>query len=152
MTKTLMREKSISAPQERIWDILVDVEGWAKWDADVKTARLEGNFKEGAKGFLIDAFGARSDFEITAIDRLRAYSNMYFLADNGLLRFTHEIRGESSPYTVRFIAVFDGENADKNHSLMGEGLARTMENALDNLAALAVCEGAAYKSQEITCA
>jgi len=53
------------ASPQTIWAIWTDVENWANWDTELRSAQLEGSFQLGAKGLLVPKKGVKSAFEIT---------------------------------------------------------------------------------------
>ena len=46
---TAVGEVQIAAPQQTVWDVLSDIDGWPRWNADVKSAQLEGPLSVGSK-------------------------------------------------------------------------------------------------------
>ena len=42
-------EIQIAAPQETVWGMLSDINGWPRWNADVKSAQLDGPLAVGSK-------------------------------------------------------------------------------------------------------
>ncbi|MEO1259930.1 MAG: SRPBCC family protein [Bacteroidota bacterium] len=56
-----------TAPPAAIWKVWTDVPNWSNWDTGLKSAELEGEFGEGAKGKLIPDKGPKSKFMITEV-------------------------------------------------------------------------------------
>ena len=42
-------EIEINADPDTIWDVLVDIKNWPRWNPDIKSASLEGDVAEGSK-------------------------------------------------------------------------------------------------------
>ncbi len=42
-------EIQIAAPQETVWGVLSDINGWPRWNADVKSAQLDGPLAVGSQ-------------------------------------------------------------------------------------------------------
>jgi uncharacterized protein YndB with AHSA1/START domain len=92
-----------TATRERIYALWSDPAGWSRWDPQVKSVRLAGAVRVGARGKLQGTGGPESDFEITAAEPgVRfAYSVMAPLARieftrtfeaGDAVRFTHRVR------------------------------------------------------------
>lgn len=93
-----------TAKAEKIWQIWTDVSKWNTWDAGLKKAKLDGIFKEGAKGILIPDRGPKSKFIIEKIRNDTSYVlktkipfgwliiHRYIERKNGLLSFTHDVQ------------------------------------------------------------
>jgi uncharacterized protein YndB with AHSA1/START domain len=45
---TAAGEIQIAAGPETVWDVLTDINGWPRWNADVKSARMEGPLAVGS--------------------------------------------------------------------------------------------------------
>jgi uncharacterized protein affecting Mg2+/Co2+ transport len=58
---------SVDNSKEKVWETLIDVENWNVWDTELKSAKLNGEFKVGAKGILIPNKGPKLNFYISEI-------------------------------------------------------------------------------------
>ena len=50
------KEIVIAAPNEKVWQVLTDIDHWSEWQSDVTTAKLDGELKKGT-GFRWKAKG-----------------------------------------------------------------------------------------------
>ncbi len=100
------KEVSIStdATKQQIWKLWEDVSNWNKWDKEVETSEIFGEFKPGTQGALKPKSGPKIKFEILSVDHLREFSTRSFLPlakmdfihemfeKNGHLYIRHKIR------------------------------------------------------------
>lgn len=94
-----------SASKEQIWSLWTRPETWGSWDGGLKSAQVDGVFKQGARGQLIDVSGRSSSFTITVVELLRNYAfevklplarltvrRFFEASGNGETIFTHDVR------------------------------------------------------------
>jgi hypothetical protein len=86
-----------------IWQLWTNVDRWAEWDTELRSASLIGEFRLGAVGQLIPRRGVASSFEITQFQIGQSYTLTIALplcqlqiqrylstTPDGLNYFTHE--------------------------------------------------------------
>ena len=67
--------RDIAAPVDRVWSLLVDVDGWPRWGPSVRRGAVDaGDLEMGSRGTVTTALGLRLPFEITAFRPGRAWS------------------------------------------------------------------------------
>ncbi len=113
-----------AASSEAIWRVWTDVPNWHQWDEGLKSARLDGAFRTGAKGWLIPNKGPKSKFVITAIEPNKSYVfktkipfgwlvvERRLESNSGLTRFTHEVQ------FTGILKKFFGKRLGKNYRAM----------------------------------
>jgi Polyketide cyclase / dehydrase and lipid transport len=65
---------AINNTVDKVWQILVDVALWHKWDTELKEANLEGDFVLNAKGTFIPKKGPKLKFYISEIISNKSYT------------------------------------------------------------------------------
>lgn len=101
----------VYAPPERVWAVWNDVAGWPRWDTELVSASLAGNFAEGSKRTLKPRGAPTSSFTLTEVTPGRSYTFTTTLPLGELhvrrtlgsgpeVTFTHEVRstGLSAPF------------------------------------------------------
>ena len=63
----------ISAPPDRVWQIMSDIESWPEWTGTTKSATLHGPLERGAKATLEVDGTPKSSFVVTAIEPGRSF-------------------------------------------------------------------------------
>ncbi|WP_424244894.1 hypothetical protein Dip510_002170 [Elusimicrobium posterum] len=53
---------------EKLWNLFSDVSKWTQWNANIESARLGGDFKEGAKGYIKLKDQPDQPFTVTSIE------------------------------------------------------------------------------------
>ncbi|MEQ8719521.1 MAG: SRPBCC family protein [Acidimicrobiales bacterium] len=68
--RTLWTGRDIAAPASTLWDLLTDLDAWARWGPSVRSATLvgSGTLRSGARGTVTTALGVSLPFEVTAWD------------------------------------------------------------------------------------
>lgn len=69
-------QRSIAAPAERVWDILVDVDAWPTWGPTVERAVLDsgGALELGSRGKIRTPVGVWLPFTVTEFDAGRYWA------------------------------------------------------------------------------
>jgi hypothetical protein len=65
---------AINNTVDKVWQTIVDVELWPKWDTELKEATLEGNFILNAKGSITPKKGPKLEFYISEIIPNKSYT------------------------------------------------------------------------------
>ena len=65
---------AINTTTEKVWQTLIDVENWHKWDTEIIEANIEGNFVIGAKGTMKPKTGPKLKFYISEIISNQSYT------------------------------------------------------------------------------
>ncbi len=96
--------ETTTALPEAIWAVWTDVPNWHQWDSGLKSASLDGEFRQGAKGRLIPDRGPKSKFVIAEVDPGKGYTFKtkipfgWLIIDrrlevkNGVTHFTHDVQ------------------------------------------------------------
>ncbi|MEM0963437.1 MAG: SRPBCC family protein [Bacteroidota bacterium] len=94
----------VAASPEAVWQIWTDVDGWPRWDTELREARIDGDFAEGTRGRLQPISGPSASFEITDLDPGHSYTirtrlpmaglyvrRSWAPAGEGSIAITHEV-------------------------------------------------------------
>jgi hypothetical protein len=65
---------TVNSNINKLWETLIDVPTWHLWDTELIEARLDGNFKLGAKGTMIPKKGPKLKFYISEITNQKSYT------------------------------------------------------------------------------
>ncbi|MCH9667833.1 MAG: SRPBCC family protein [Actinomycetia bacterium] len=94
-------ERSVAAPADRVWRVLVDLDAWPLWGPSVRGAELDGGGRElgrGSRGSVDTALGFSLPFVVTEFDAGR-----YWAWEVGGVPATgHEVIGDVVGCRVRF--------------------------------------------------
>ena len=96
---------TLRADPDVLWRVWTDVEGWPRWDDELKAAALEDAFGEGARGRLVPTRGPSARFSITDVvpgetytlrtalplGSLRIRRSWTPAGTPGAIAFTHEV-------------------------------------------------------------
>lgn len=63
----------VNKPIDQVWSALTDSGSWHKWDTELKSAKIEGEMKEGAQGTLKPKTGPELSFKIKNFRPLDSY-------------------------------------------------------------------------------
>jgi hypothetical protein len=89
------------ATNEKIWSLWTDVENWKKWDDSVEYSNLDGDFKNGARGFLKTLNGPKASFTLVDCVKNRSFTSRLKLP-LCTLDFVHELfRDENNVLKIR---------------------------------------------------
>ena len=64
----------VNATKANVWQTLIDVENWHKWDTEIIEANLEGVFSETAKGTMKPKTGPKLKFYISEVIPNQSYT------------------------------------------------------------------------------
>jgi uncharacterized protein YndB with AHSA1/START domain len=65
---------SVNTPIVNVWQTLIDVQNWPKWDTELTEASLEGNFAVGAKGTMKPKTGPKLKFYVLEVNPGQSYT------------------------------------------------------------------------------
>ena len=65
---------AINTTAEKVWQTLIDVQNWHQWDTEIIEARLEDEFRVGAKGTMKPKTGPKLKFYISEIIPNQSYT------------------------------------------------------------------------------
>lgn len=74
--RQLTVHRSVAAPAEVAWSLLVDLDAWPRWGPSVRRAELDdgGALGLGSRGTVITAVGVRLPFEVTSFEPGRSWA------------------------------------------------------------------------------
>lgn len=64
----------VDAAKTNVWQTLIDVHNWHRWDTELIEANLEGSFEKGAKGTMKPKTGPKLKFYISEIVPNQSYT------------------------------------------------------------------------------
>ena len=94
---------SVNNTIDKVWQTLIDVDNWHKWDTEIIAAKLEGEFKVGTKGIMKPKTGPTLKFYISEINPNQSYTfntvmpvgelviKRSLQVENGQIQFTDDI-------------------------------------------------------------
>jgi hypothetical protein len=94
---------AINNDLNKVWQTLIDIQNWHKWDTELIEASLDTDFVVGAKGVLIPKTGPKLKFYISEITPNQSYTfntimpigelviKRNLTSENGQVNFTDEI-------------------------------------------------------------
>jgi hypothetical protein len=121
----------INADPETVWNIIANIEAWPQWNPDVKSARLQGEFKPGTQ-FLWKAGPAK----ITSL--IQEVNPPHTLAWTGKIMGINaihvwDIRVVNDKTIVQTEESWDGLMSPAMHDQLEEMLEKSLYSALENL-------------------
>jgi hypothetical protein len=124
------------APPEQVWKLWADVAGWSRWDDEVASSRLEGDFAVGTRGSLKPKGGPTTSFVLTHVEPNVAFSNRSSLP-LATLEFVHTLRVEAGETVIEHRAEMKGPLTVLFRRLIGANIARGLPAAVARLARVA---------------
>jgi Polyketide cyclase / dehydrase and lipid transport len=125
---------TIDTPAAHIFSIYANVADWSRWDPDMKSSSLDGNFVSGASGVVVPHGGPKSKILFP-----RVTLNKGFVAECKLplcvMRFEHELSEQGNSTRVTHRVAFEGLLAPVFGRLIGSGMKKTLPKALAGLKA-----------------
>ncbi len=125
-----------NASREQIWNVWIDVNNWRKWDKEIKSSYIDGEFKVGTYGALKPIKGAQSKFKIvssTKRDEFTIQSSLPFAKMN----FIHKITEKNGELFITHRIEITGLLSFLFSRIVGEKLVKGLLNAMNNLSHLA---------------
>jgi hypothetical protein len=136
-----------AAPPAAFFARWADVATWPAWNADTEWVRLDGPFEQGATGVLKPRGGPRTRFVVTSLVPGREFVDVSRLL-GARLTFAHVvIAQEDGGCRVDVRVSIDGPLRALWSRIIGRGIAETLQDDLDRLAAVAVEDHAAADRQ-----
>lgn len=127
---------TIAASADTIFALYADVSNWPTWDPDAKAAAIEGAFVSGAKGVITPNGGPKSTIYFTEVIRNRS-----FTVDCKLplcqMRFEHELSAQGEGTRATHRVIFSGALAFFFGRVIGNGMKKSLPQALEGLKAAA---------------
>jgi hypothetical protein len=65
---------SVNNTIDKVWQTLIDVQNWHKWDTEIIDAKLDGEFAVGTKGIMKPKTGPKLKFYISEIIPNQSYT------------------------------------------------------------------------------
>jgi len=119
------------ARPDQIWQIWTDVANWKDWDKGLKSASLEGAFRDGAKGILIADNGRKAKFVIEQVWPNQSYVMKTKIPFGWLIiSRSMNVTGDTTQFThdVRFTGILKKALGNKLGKRYREMLPEVMEN------------------------
>ena len=94
--------RTVDAPADSVWDLLVDLDAWPQWGPTVTAARLDGGGRRltpGARGAVRTPVGVWVPFEVTDLTRGQPVSGWRW-AVAGVPATTHRVLDEGDHCVV----------------------------------------------------
>jgi hypothetical protein len=124
----------IGAPAAHIFSIYANVADWPRWDPDLKSAFIDGNFVSGANGVVVPHSGPKSKVLFA-----RVTANRGFVVECKLplcmMRFEHELDAQGDATLATHRVTFEGLLSAIFGRLIGSGMKKTLPSALAGLKA-----------------
>jgi Polyketide cyclase / dehydrase and lipid transport len=127
---------TIAAPANVIFALYADVPNWPTWDPDAKAASIEGAFVSGAKGVITPNGGPKSTLYFTEVIRNRSFTVDCKLP-LCLMRFEHELEAAGNGTRATHRVIFSGALAFFFGRVIGNGMKKSLPQALAGLKAAA---------------
>jgi hypothetical protein len=83
------------AQASTVWNRWIDVASWSYWDKSLKSAKLTGSFKVGAKGNVVPVRGPQGDFTVVEVtsDKSFAIRSRILLTNFTWIHTLEEVEG-----------------------------------------------------------
>ncbi len=128
-----------SATPQQIWALWVDVSRWNRWDHEVMSSSLDGEFVNGATGMLKPHGGPTAKFVMTEVTPLVSFSDRSRLP-LATLDFHHSVAVVQGVTTIKHRVVMTELLTPLFSRIIGRKIARGLPVAVNALAALAETE------------
>jgi hypothetical protein len=129
-------EITVKSSPIRIFELYKDVSNWRRWDPEVKSSELEGNFEIGAYGRLKPRKGPDAEIKIVALEENRSFTVQSSLP-LCVLTFEHELRPSGELTRVIHRVHFDGPLSFLFYKLLGRQFRKGIPAALRGLKRMA---------------
>lgn len=124
--------KQSKSSKEAIWKLWSDVDNWNKWDGDVLSSAIQGQFVTGSKGILKPKGGPKTKFKITKAIENRCFTNRSILP-LCVIDFIHEMHDVDGGIEVSHRIEMNGFLSNFFSKIMGKNIAKGLSSAVDNL-------------------
>ncbi len=125
-----------NASREQIWNVWIDVSNWRKWDKEIRTSFINGEFKVGTYGVLKPLNGPQSKFKILSVTEFDEFTIQSFLPFTKM-NFIHKIIEKNGELFIIHSIEITGLLSFLFARIVGEKLAKGLPNAMNNLSHLA---------------
>ncbi len=125
-----------NASREQIWNVWIDVTNWRKWDKEIKSSYINGEFKVGTCGVLKPLKGPQSKFKIVSVTKCDEFAIQSFLPFTKM-NFIHKIVEKNGELFISHSIEISGLLSFLFARIVGEKLAKELLNAMNNLSQLA---------------
>jgi hypothetical protein len=124
-TSTLEAEVSPAAVWARAYR---DAEAWPRWNAELKSARLDGSLAEGAEAKIVFRTGLRLRFRVVEFDDGRLFTDEARLP-GARMGHRHLVEASSDGARLTNTIYIEGPLAGFWRRVLGPAAARTLPNA-----------------------
>ena len=131
-------QKSITGVMDidKLWTMYSDVCNWCRWDKNVKSVRLFGDFKVGSHGVMQRKEGLELPFRIEECTEKQS-----FIVSSALgpinVTFGHSLKRTDKDITITHTITVTGDNEVQTNSI-GGNLAAELPDSLESLFAVSV--------------
>lgn len=129
------------ASRGAVWKVWSDVANWNRWDQEIESARINGDFILGQTGELKPKGGPKAKTKIIELTPLRSFSDQTDLP-LAKLRFDHRMDEIDGSLQITHKISVSGPLGFLFSKILGKNLKRGLERALPKLIELAESHGA----------
>lgn len=122
----------IKSTADKIFNLYLDVESWAKWDPEVDFVHLPDGLKVGAKGSLKPRQGPKASIEITEVTIGKSFIVSSKLPFCQML-FAHDLSAENGETLVSHTITFSGPLSFLFEFLIGKSIRNSLPATLYSL-------------------
>jgi len=118
--------------KEQIWKIWSDVKNWNKWDKDVQSSELNGEFEKGTSGYLKPKKGPKSKFKIESLHypfEFTTRSNLPFAK----MDFTHRMEEKDEKTLITHGIEISGVTTFVFSKIIGKKIIDQLPSTMKNL-------------------
>lgn len=122
---------------EMLWELYCDVSCWSKWDSDIESVSLQGNFNTNDTGVIKMKSGQSLPFTLEEVNAPNSFTNVSRLGEL-TIRFGHFIKkNPDSTCTITHTVTIDGGETNQMKN-MGKGITAHIPASMAQLLSLAI--------------
>ncbi len=120
---------------EKVWQLYSNVSEWSKWDSDIKSVILEGDFVTDNAGVIKIKNGQSLDFTLKDVNKLQSFTNVSHLGAI-TIEFGHFIKTNSSENSTITHTVTISGGDEKQMENMGKEITANIPESMKQLLSL----------------